>query len=646
MNRKERRSQQALGRHGQAPDTGPGSAAALFAQAGAAFRVGRMTDSEALLRRTLRLNPSHAEAHYWLGIICQQKGAAKEALKHLKKAVALVPASADCFNALGIAELQLGDLEAAERSFKRARELNPALAAVHYNLASALRAHGKWDEAVASLRRSLELAPDHADAQIGLGRILVESAQFGEAVAHFGKLVAAAPNWQEARMGLLEALKASRRFDDAETEARRIFAAAPDSARSHDDLALFLWSIGRYAKAEAEARRALELDPKLADAHNTLGTILTTLGRFDEAIACFEAALEIRPDCPDALTGLTNLSKAYSTAPMAKRVEAALEQVQSMEQKAMLHFVLGKIYEDLGQFDLSFRHRKAANEVVVPESSFDSAEWHSFVDRTIATFTPEFFARHRPLANPSRRPIFIFGMPRSGTSLVENILASHPDVAGGGELQAIPELVAGLVRRPGTPHQYPARQYPECVADIDEAAARDLARSYLDVLEGVDGTASHVTDKSPLNFQYLGLMALLFPNAAFVHCRRDALDTCLSCFFSTFGRYIEFKFRLEDLGAYYRGYRRLMDHWRTVLPAAMLEIDYEELVADQEAVSRKLIAHCGLEWDDRCLQFYEADRGVRTASVWQVRQPIYKSAVNRWRRFESHLGPLIEALKD
>ena len=205
-------------------------------------------------------------------------------------------------------------------------------------------------------------------------------------------------------------------------------------------------------------------------------------------------------------------------------------------------------------------------------------------------------------------------------------------------LETISNQVVALPERLGGP------RYPECAAALDPDTARDLAREYLAVLDAVNPHAARVTDKMPMNFQNLGLIALMFPSAAFVHCRRDPVDVCLSCYFAKFGRFLDFSYSLENLGAFYRGYWRLMSHWRRVLPVQMLEVDYEETVADQEGVSRRLIAHCGLEWDDRCLQFHKTERAVRTASVWQVRQPIYKTSVERWRRYERHLGPLIAAL--
>jgi hypothetical protein len=230
-------------------------------------------------------------------------------------------------------------------------------------------------------------------------------------------------------------------------------------------------------------------------------------------------------------------------------------------------------------------------------------------------------------------------MPRSGTTLTEQIIGSHPDVAPGGEHGAVQALIRQLPKRLGT-----NTQYPESMLEMSAEAAHGVAADYLAALTEVSPDAPHVTDKVPFNFRDLGLIAMLFPNAVFIHCRRDPLDTLLSCYFQNFRRELNFAFRLDYLAAYYRGYRRLMDHWRKVLPVPMLELDYEKLIENQEEVSRRIIAHCGLEWDDRCLHFHETDRAVRTASVWQVRQPIYQTAKRRWKNYAAYIGPLREAL--
>lgn len=643
MNRKQRRSQKAAGgAPGPAPAQAPakfGRAAQLFAQAVQAHQANRLDEAETLYRQTVELDPAQAEAWSYLGVVCQQKGAGPEAIECFNRAVALRPASADFVNNLGIAYLKQEDFDSAGRQFEKAIALNPWLAQAHYNLGLVLRKQQKPVKAMASFRQAIALVPNYANAYLTLGNLLTDYGMYDEAAVEFRKLLSLTPNARIARYNLASTLKTARRYKEAADVAREMLEAEPNDAAGHNIMAMFLWSIERHGEAEASARRAIELDPKLADAFSTLGLVLSALGQFDEAVECFNTTLALQPDHSEAIQRLTTASKEYSTREFAERIESILSQERPPIRTAALQFALGKIYDDIGDYGRAFEHYHAANLTAVPEPQFQPDTWDDAMTRRTAVFTPEYFAARKDFASESRRPIFIFGMPRSGTTLTEQIIASHPEVAAGGELDAFPTLVHKLSQRLKT-----KTQYPECALELSADAAHAIAADYLAALDEINAEAIHVTDKVPFNFRDLGLIATLFPNATFIHCRRDPLDTCLSCYFQNFRRELDFSFRLENLGAYYRGYRRIMDYWRKVLPVSILELDYEELIENQEDVSRRIIAHCGLEWDDRCLQFHETERAVRTASVWQVRQPIYERAKRRWKNYAAHLGPLRDAL--
>jgi len=611
--------------------------AAALAGAAAALRAGRFDEAEAAYRQILAREPTHAEAHNWLGVVCQQKGNGAEALSHMRKAVALAPTSADFANNLGLTEMKQGDLDAAHRSFQKAIALNPGLAQAHYNLGLVFQKMRKPGRAIPFFRQALVLAPNYANAQMSLGNALSDVGQHDEAIAILRRLAAAAPGVPAVLFNLASALKAAQRFEEAAVVAQQILVRDPDSAFAQNIMASFYWSMGRVAEAETAARRTISLDPGLAEAHCTLGTILITLGRFDEAIRSYDAALALQPDLPEAIFQLVLATKARSTPALAAQIEASLAHDRTPDQKANLHFALGKIYDDLGDYRNAFENFRAGNEA--GESSFDAGVWKASVDRTVSDFTADFFASRASFGDDSRRPVFIVGMPRSGTTLVEQILASHPAVAAGGEMETLPDIARTLPRRLRS-----AKPYPACLTEMDEAASRDCAAEYLAALDRVDKAAPRVTDKLPLNFLNLALVALILPRATVIHCRRDPLDTCLSCYMAKFDSRLDFARTLESLGLYYRGYRRLMAHWRRVLPIRILDVDYEELVENQEDVSRKIVAHCGLEWDERCLDFHKTDRPVATASLWQVRQPLYKTAVNRWQNYAPFLGPLRAAL--
>jgi len=431
------------------------------------------------------------------------------------------------------------------------------------------------------------------------------------------------------------------RAEEAKAPYKRYTDRFPSSREARYELALALDATGRIGEAAAQLREVLSLIPGLLDAYNKLGVTSATLGKFDDAETYFKSALAIRPDFPDALYGLASCSKILSEAQTAAKIESYLAADKPAEKQTLLHFALGKIYDDLGNYPRAFEHYKKGNDIVDAAAGFDANVWATFLDRIESTFTRRFFSDRTSFGSDSRQPIFIFGVPRSGTTLVEQIIGSHPQVATAGELDAIPEMTWNLQGRFGL-----EASYPECMNELDGKAIRTLADAYLAEVNARGPAAARVTDKMRGDFVHLGLLALVFPKATFIHCRRDSLDTCLSCYFTRLSPRNGFAHNLRNLGLYYRGYRKLMAHWAEALPVSMLEVGYEDLIADQEGVSRRVIAHCDLEWDDRCLSFHETLRPVHTGSVWQVRQPLYKTAVKRWQHYEAFLGPLRAALEE
>ena len=306
---------------------------------------------------------------------------------------------------------------------------------------------------------------------------------------------------------------------------------------------------------------------------------------------------------------------------------------------ARLLFSLGKAHEDTGDNDAAFDCIERGNRLKRGAIDFDIADETDIVERITRSFDDAFLARADGLGDGAELPVFIVGMPRSGTTLVERILASHPAVHGGGELDEIMRLADGLPRRLSSTHRY-----PECAAEIDGAMWRELGESYVAALRALAPDAARVTDKMPLNHRHLGLIHAMLPAARIIHCRRDPMDTCFSCYKTLFTSGQPFAYDLTELGLYYRLYERMMGHWRAVLPGRICELRYEDVVADLEGAARRLVAHCGLDWDDRCLDFDKTERPVLTASAAQVRRPIYSSSVERWRLFERHLGALQHAL--
>ena len=433
--------------------------------------------------------------------------------------------------------------------------------------------------------------------------------------------------------------------------------------------------MGRYDEAANCFRQALQLKPDFVETVVHLANTYSTQAKFDETVQCLESALRSHPGEPRLLAVLANvyekrgdyektyeilrpLVESHVNEPRAAVVFGEISQrilrrddamryieyvlqdgSHSSADRQQLYFVLGKLYEDAADYDRAFRQYQRANEAV--KQHYDPASQVRLVSDLIETYSADFMAAAPRASVRSDRPVFIVGMPRSGTSLVEQILACHPQVHGAGELVDIFDLTSAL---PGTLDS--KEPHPYCLAKLTQAALDTLAQRYLAHLAELSADATRVTDKLPSNFLLLGLIELFFPQARIIHCVRDARDTCLSCYFQDFGARHAYSADLAHLGAYYRQYERLMQHWKKVIRLPLLEIRYENMVADQETWSRQLVEFCGLPWDDSCLRFHESGRAVRTASYDQVRRPMYKTSAGRWQRYERHLGPLLKALED
>jgi tetratricopeptide (TPR) repeat protein len=528
-----------------------------------------------------------------------------EALQSLLAADRLAPNDADTLAHLGSAYLAVGRLGPAIQVLRRSTSLRPTASAVHRDLGMALQAVGDYESAMTSLRAALALSPELVDVHAKLADLLFQKGRRGEAAVEFEQAAALSPGTPFARRARAMALVAEDRLAEAEEELRRLVAIDPSDGR------------------------ALQL----------LGVLLQTAGSLDEAGATFERLIAIDPTNAGGYYGLLTSRRCKETdRPWIAKILSQLENtdwrrtlapIEVDRQLMSFHFALGKILDDLGDYSDAMHHFHEANRARRRFGPFHREAIEHRVDSLIARFTPEFLARHRSVGRADRTPILIVGMPRSGTSLLERVVSSHPAVRGCGELDYWNE------RGPTW-----ASAEPEVLAK----AADPLVRPYLDLLRG-DGGADIVraTDKMPFNFLWVGLVHLLLPDAVFVHCRRNAIDTCLSIYMTQFAAVWDFSSGLGDLVTYYRQYRRLTEHWRAVIPEnRWIEVQYEDLVAEPEKTARALIAFCGLPWDFACLHPERLRRAVATASAWQARQPIYRTSVERWRRYEPWIGELRE----
>ncbi|MGI9304929.1 MAG: tetratricopeptide repeat-containing sulfotransferase family protein, partial [Gammaproteobacteria bacterium] len=422
---------------------------------------------------------------------------------------------------------------------------------------------------------------------------------------------------------------------------RRVVESKPNDVEAWNSLGLMLMEPETLVEAIECFRRAIALAPDYAQAHNNLGCALMDQGEIENARPCFVKAIDLDPRFARAYENLVRSRRfTVDDQDIIQRLHAGVEMPGTADESLVIfHFALGKIYDDCADYDTAFHHYRLGNELVKKSTPFDWQGSERTIANTIATFSADFLASRNGFGHESDRPIFIVGMPRSGSTLVEQIISAHPHVRGAGELTYLADMTAtipGLLNT-DTP-------YPECAELLDRAQVHALAEQYLVHFESPSADIRRVTDKLPGNFLHLGLIALMFPDSRIVHCRRDPMDVGLSIYFQRFATRHDYAYDLVDIGTYYRQYQLLMEHWRNMPLPRMMEVDYEQLVAELESCSRRLIDFCGLAWDDRCLNYHQSQRTVRTASNWQVRQPLYSRSVRRWRHYESHLTALSETL--
>ncbi|HEV3168626.1 MAG TPA: tetratricopeptide repeat protein [Isosphaeraceae bacterium] len=637
--------------------------------------LGQFDQAVASCRVALRLRPHFPEAVNNLGMALLGQGKTDEAVAQFAEALRLKLDFAMASNNLGNALRLRGDRDEAETHFRRAVATDPGLAEAHSNLGQLLLERHQPHESLEYLRVAIRLCPNLAEAHNNLGNALREMGRLAEARQCYGEALRLKPNLAMTCNNIGQALQEENALDQARAWYGRALELDPDSARFHCNLASLLAEEEKYDEATARYRLALRLDPSYAEAHCGLGGVRHERGDLEQAQAHFREALHTKPDLPAAHAALGrareelgDLAEAESCwrttlrhdprhagahAQLATMLRdklpdadlAALCQLLSDTdlpdaRRSALQFGLAQVHDARGAYSEAADLLRQANALALTVARkrgqhYDPAEHSRFVDRMLASCTSAFFERVRGFGLDSERPIFIVGLPRSGTTLTEQILASHSQVFGAGELRLGHDDFEALASSDN-----PAQ---DALAGLDQTTARHIGERHLGRLEELCANRSHVVDKMPDNYLYLGLLAVLFPKAKFIHCRRDLRDTAVSCWITNF-RSIRWANDPEHVVTRFHDYQRLMEHWREVLPVQMLDVDYEETVADAEGTARRLVEWCGLKWEPACVRFHEGRRPVRTASVAQVRQPIYRRSVARWKHYEKSLGALFARL--
>lgn len=538
----------------------------------------------------------------------QQEGRLAEAEILLKQLLRARPELDAAWHALGLLAYAAGNLPLAAELLAQAIALRGDVGLYQRNMGEILRRMGRLDEAVAAGRRATALMPADVDAQYNLGLALADQSQWAAAIAAY----------------------------------RQALALDPAHGLSWNNLGAALEKSGDRREAESAYARAVQRNPAHFEAQNNLGVLLLEQGKLEAAAECFNAAIAADPDFIEAHFNLSQAKTYTENDPQLQFLESRQASMSAMPAKTRIRylFALGKGREDVGRYDGAFAAYAEGNRLKHALRPYDETKANTLHDDLMRVFDRQIFERHarsRPdggVHDQTRKtPVFIVGMPRSGTSLLEQILSSHPDIHGGGELTDLNDVIMAAA---------PDGAFPERVAGL---GAHDLARlgdAYMKRLEALSGDSLCIIDKMPANYLLIGMIRLMLPDARIIHAMRDPMDSCFSNYARLFSDDMDFAYDLGTLGRYYIRYITLMEHWHAVLPAGyVLDLRYEELVADTAQQTRRLLDFLGLPWHEGCLQFHQNQRSVRTASLAQVRQPIYRTSIARWKHFASHLQPLL-----
>ncbi len=628
------------------------------------------------MQRAIHLNGNNAQFYTNLGEMERQRGKLPEALVALRRATSLDPKSSHAHNNLGIVHYDRRNFREAVKCYEQAIAINERFPEAHNNLGNALRALGKNEEALEQYQQALLIRANYPQAYNNMAAILRTQDQVVEAEHAYRRAITLKPSYLEAYNNLASLLVEHDRSDEAlrmlgdaleinathvptllqvariqltkgsYTQAEHACGLAvkedPNSAEAHALLGEVLHETDHFVEALASLETALILRPRFIEAHNHYGVCLKSVGRLEEAREQFLKTLELNPRAYGCYANLGDLQKFTPDNPQFLAMEKIMAEASDPTREGYmpLHFGLGKAYEDLGEYDKAFSHFQTGTSLKRAKLEYNEEEAFAFFDSIRDTFNADFLANPPFEGNLSPLPIFIIGMPRSGSTLVEQVLSSHPEIFGAGEIKEFSRRLTGLRSRfPSLP------KYPQIATKMNKEQYKIVADGYLATLESYAPTASRVTDKLLTNYYFVGILHVMFPNAKFVHCKRNPVDTCLSAYTKLFKDDMPHSYEFGELGRYYKKYEELMAYWDEVLsPGVMQTVVYEDVVNDLETSAHELVDFIGLPWDPACLSFHESARPVKTASVVQVRQPVYKTSVEKWRHYGSRLQPLLDAL--
>lgn len=601
---------------------------------------GSLPDAENIARRALQADNSLPAVWNNLGIVLQESGKLEEAKYCLEKLLTLEPNNSRAHNNLANTFKLLGNLNMAKMHWLKALELDPQYPDPYSNLASLLGQMSQYEDAINYGRKAIELNPHLADAYLNIAAIETMRNRHTEALRWLESLLHFSPNHINGLSAKALCLVHLDQVEQALSCINIAVGIAPTNAEAINAQGFILQTLGNQAEAAKAFKRAASLPGLINEkALTNLALLHMHNGEINLAITAFDELLTAYPKSANAWFNQSDLKTFHPRDQNIEKMEALLSSINypTDNDKMLLHFALGKAYLDIGDKKKAFDHLDAGNKMKRSSFTFDANVTSQWLSKIAKVFTKKFIAEGKSNLSPRDfdAPIFIIGMPRSGTSLIEQILASHPSISGAGELKYIQRIADSL------------SGYPNFSPKLDPATSEKLGIEYIHrIVRHADGKKI-VVDKMPANFLHVGLIHAILPNARFIHCRRNPIDTCLSLYSKIFGDEQLFAYDLAELGIFYKAYDSLMDHWRKVIPAShFYEVDYESVVADLDSQAHQLLDFLGLPWNPACLDFHKTKRSVKTASATQVRQPIYKTSIDRWKQYEAELAPLLNALDD
>lgn len=611
----------------------------MCVSARALIKLDQLELAESRVKTASKLYPDFPKPHELRGQIHARRGENEQAVQAFATSITLDPTSPDTHMKLGMALMRLGRAEEAKKAIDESKRLNPNRELI--SKAAEFEGDGDIASAEKIYRKILRRDPDNVEALRLLAVVALSKYQYRDAEVFLQRAVDCAPEFIRARADLISVQLERDRFDEGLKNAELLLRFDSQQAESYLLLASAFASAGRHADSIETYEKALDLMPGHGGALTGLGNMLKTVGRYEHAVDAYKACIAENPDYAEAYWSLANLKTFRFVDGEVLKMEKLLQKENlPADSFAQLCNALGLEHENRNEYEKAFSFFERGNSVRRQSERYDPVATEDFNDRSIDVFNSNFIAKHSSSGDQNDAPIFIVGLPRSGSTLIEQILASHSQVEGTHELSDLGRLSQGTLKNFNE-----LEQFPDVLRKIELKELAEFGQRYISRTRKYRAGKAHFIDKNPNNFVYIGFLKLILPNAKIIDARRHPLDSCLGSYKQLFARGQPFTYDMMELGEYYLQYARLMQHWHAVLPGFVLEVRYEDVVSNLEFEVRRILDFCDLPWEEGCLRFHETDRAVKTASSEQVRQPIYSSSVNLWRNYEKHLDELIEVLQ-